>query len=103
MDYASILGAKIEPSKQLSVNFEISFLSPRYFVTPAFFTIELDDNTQNAGLATYGCGMLNQNGEFCIENSKNCVFPEFDSDWAVLCSCRFGDLGLGNWMPHNRR
>ena len=103
---AQILGIEIECGKRLTTTFELSFLSPQYFVTPAFFTLEFDDiDSKNAGSAKYGCGRLNKHGELSTAASGKCIFPNAESDWAVHVSCRFGDTGLGGWVKNqtNRR
>ncbi|GAB5407083.1 MAG: hypothetical protein Aurels2KO_53140 [Aureliella sp.] len=97
---AAILGVDFECGKRMAVRFELSFLSPQYFVTPALLAVEFDDNNNESGTAIYGCGTLNNHGEFCTSDSRNCIFPDAESGWAVLVSCRFGDLGLKHWAKN---
>ena len=89
----------IEFHQQLNIYFELSFLSPRYFVAPAFFRISLDEPDAETGVATYGCGRLDRNGEFRIADSSTCRWPAADSEWAVLLTCRFGRTRLAQWIP----
>ena len=99
---AQISDVEFDRGKKISIRFVLSFLSPQYFVAPAMLDIELNDNGQNnAGIANYSCGTLNQDTEFCTASSRNCIFPSSESNWAVSCSCRFGDTGLHNWVNQN--
>lgn len=96
---------QMERGKSMTIRFELSFLSPNYFIAPAFFSIALDDFESDTGKVSYGCGSLTGSGELCTSNSTYCVFPDTESDWAVFLSSRFGDTGLRRWLPapKNRR
>ena len=95
---ASIVAVDIVHGEKLTVRFQLYFLAPCYFVTPAVFTVVFDDESMRSGTAKYGCGTLNEIGQFLTADSKNCMFPIDESEWAVSASCRFGDTGLGGWL-----
>ncbi|QEG21689.1 hypothetical protein MFFC18_15480 [Mariniblastus fucicola] len=96
---AIIRSVEIKLDKQLDIYFELSFLAPKYFVSPAFFRVILDERNARTGAATYGCGRLDQNGKFCISDSRDLFLPAADSQWAVLLTCRFGRTTLDQWLP----
>ena len=96
--HAVVHDIQMEFGKSMTLRFELSFLSPNYFVGPSFFSITLDDSESDRGDVSYGCGSMTALGELNMSNSMNCVFPDDDRDWAVFLSSRFGDTGLNRWM-----
>ena len=103
IDGNDICRIEIEYQKCLTVFFSLSFLGPRYFISPAFFTVSLDNKTSDFGLAEYGCGKLNPDGVWCTANSRDCIMPEDRTGWAVLRSCRFGNRGLAERVRDLKR
>ena len=91
-DGFSISGVDIEIGKTLSIRFELCFLSPSYFYTPAEFTLELLPDNPDRGIGSYRCGTTDAHGEFRF-NSKHCVFPFHSSEWA---SCFSLELSTGH-------
>lgn len=83
-----------QPGRYVTLRFELSFLTPHYFVSPAELAIRLDQRHHWSGVIRYSAGALDRNGSFQTREGRNVMYPSDDAGWAFLYSDRFGDAGL---------
>jgi len=99
-DSPHICGIELDLSKQISIAYNLSFLSPVYFQAPAQITLSLERIGSAGGTIEYTGGLVDRDGN--ISTSRRSTLPSNASEWAVRECCQFTGRTLAQWRRNNR-